>query len=154
MPEYIIPKSSGHPSNGRHSDREADRPVLLRLYRSPARFKLVYRFIVYWSTRQWNLRLLDPIHHQGLRIARGAFRTSPAKSLYVEAHEPSLSFRRLKRSLNEVTKLKSRPDNPAYSCFPPIKCSPRRGISYKNPTSRSLNFTTLGEIRNKPWSDR
>ena len=32
-------------------------------------------------------RLLDPVHHQGLRIALSAFCTSPAQSLYVEAHE-------------------------------------------------------------------
>ena len=36
------------------------------------------------------LKLLDPIHHSGLRIALGAFKTSPVKSLYAEAEEPSL----------------------------------------------------------------
>ena len=60
--------------------------------------------------------VLDPIDHQGLRIALGAFRTSPAQSLYIEAHEPSLITRRLKLSLNYVLKLKSLPENPAYSC--------------------------------------
>ena len=89
----------------------ADRRVLLRLYRS-----LVHGCIVYGSTRQSNLKQLDPIHHQGLRIALGAFCTSPAQSLYVKAHEPSLSLRPLKLSLNDVTKLKSHPDNAAYSC--------------------------------------
>ena len=38
--------------------------------------------------------MLDPIHHQGLRLALGAFRTSPVASLYVEAEEPSLITRR------------------------------------------------------------
>ena len=33
--------------------------------------------------------MLDPIHNQGLRLALGAFRTSPVASLYVEADEPS-----------------------------------------------------------------
>ena len=42
--------------------------------------------------------------------------TSPAQSLYIEAHEPSLTTRRLKLSLNYVLKLKSLPENPAYSC--------------------------------------
>ena len=37
------------------------------------------------------LAMLDPIHHQGLRLALGAFRTSPTASLYVEADEPSLN---------------------------------------------------------------
>ena len=45
-----------------------------------------------------------------------AFRASPAQSLYTEAHEPSLTTRRLKLSLNYVLKLKSRPENPACSC--------------------------------------
>ena len=62
------------------------------------------------------MKQLDPIHHQGLRIALGAFRTSPAQSLYAEAHELSLTTRRLKLSLNYVLKLKSIPENPTYSC--------------------------------------
>ena len=67
-------------------------------------------------SRRSVLKQLDPIHHQGLRIALGAFRTSPVQSLYTEAHEPSLTTRRLKLSLNYVLKLKSLPENPAYSC--------------------------------------
>ena len=43
---------------------------------------------------------LNPIHHQGLRTALGAFRTPPAQSMYVEAHK--LFLRRLKLSLNYV----------------------------------------------------
>jgi len=70
---------------------------------------------VYGSARRSILRQLDPIHHQGLRIALGAFRTS-AQSLYIEAREPSLTTRRLKLSLNYVLKLKSLPENPACSC--------------------------------------
>ncbi|GFO21005.1 ribonuclease hi [Plakobranchus ocellatus] len=36
------------------------------------------------------LRALDSIHHQGLRIALGVFRTSPFKGLYAEAESPGL----------------------------------------------------------------
>ena len=102
----------------RHTDWGADRIVLLRLYRAtPVRSKLDYECVVYGSARRllrnWQL---DPIHHQGLRIALGAFRISPAHSLYVEAHEPSLASRRLKLSLNYVLKLESLPENPPYSC--------------------------------------
>ena len=99
-----------------HTDWVADRIVLLRLYRSLVRSKLDYGCIVYRSARRSILKQLDPIHHQGLRIALGAFRTSPAQSLYIEAHEPTLTTRRLKLSLNYVLKLKSLPENPAYSC--------------------------------------
>ena len=99
-----------------HTDWGADRIVLLRLYRSLVRSKLDYGCIVYGSARRSILKQPDPIHHQGLRIALGAFRTSPAQSLYIEAHERSLTTRRLKLSLNYVLKLKSLPENPAYSC--------------------------------------
>ena len=105
-----IPRAVGH------TDWGADRIVLLHLYRSLVRSKLDYGGIVYRSARRSILKQLDPIHHQGLRIALGAFRTSPAQSLYTEAHEPSLTTRRLKLSLNYVLKLKSLPENPAYSC--------------------------------------
>ena len=75
-----------------HTDRGAGRTVLLR--RSLIRSRLDYGFMVYGSTRQSCLKQLDPIENQGLRIALWTFPTSIARSLYVEAQEPSLVFRR------------------------------------------------------------
>ena len=85
-----------------HTDWGADCIVLLRLYHVLVHSKLDYGSIVYGSARRSVLKQLDPIHHQGLRIALGAFRTSPAQSLYVEAHEPSLTSRRLKQNKNKT----------------------------------------------------
>ena len=95
----------------RHTDWGDDR-IVLRLYRSLVRSKLDYGCIVYGSARRSILKQLDPIHHQGLRITLGAFRTS-AQSLYIEAHEPSLTTRRLKLSLNYVLKLQIPPGKPS-----------------------------------------
>ena len=61
---------------------------------SLVRSKLDYGYIIYGSARKSYLQMLDPIHNQGLRLALGAFRTSPVASLYVEADEPSLYSRR------------------------------------------------------------
>jgi hypothetical protein len=58
-----------------------------------------------------------PVHHQGLRLSLGAFRTSPVESLYVEANEPSLENRRIKLGMQYATKLKAYPSNPANDCF-------------------------------------
>ena len=58
---------------------------------------------------------MDTIHHQGLRLALGAFRTSPIESLYAESNEPSLYIRREKLSLQYVTKLAAKPIL-AYGC--------------------------------------
>ena len=94
-----------------HTDWGADRKVLLQLYQALVRSKLDYGCIVYGGAAKTNLRLLDPVHNSGLRIALGAFRTSPVESLYTEAGESPLELRRLKLSLNYVCKLKSAPDN-------------------------------------------
>ena len=93
-----------------------DRSVLLNLYRSLVRSKLDYGSIVYGSARKSYLKCLDTIHHQGLRLALGAFRTSPVESLYAESNEPSLYNRREKLSLQYTTKLAANPKNPAHSC--------------------------------------
>ena len=50
----------------------------------------------------------------------GAFRTSPAESLYVEADEPSLYLRREKLAPQYAIRLAANPSNPAYKItFPP-----------------------------------
>ncbi|KAG1658848.1 hypothetical protein GQR58_022769 [Nymphon striatum] len=92
----------------------ADRKVMLRFYRSLIRSKLDYGSVVYGSARKSYLRVLDPIHNQGLRLSLGAFRTTPAESLYVEAHEPSLYLRREKLSLQYACRLRANPENPCY----------------------------------------
>ena len=69
-----------------------------QLYRSLIRSKLDYGSIGYGSARKSYLQMLDTVHNQGLRLALGAFRTSPVSSLNVETDEPSLWLRREKLS--------------------------------------------------------
>ena len=103
------------------TDWGADSTVLLNLYRSLIRSKLDYGCIVYGSARPSYIKLLDTVHHQGLRLSLGAFRTSPVESLYVEANEPSLENRRIKLGMQYATKLKAYPSNPAHDCvFNPL----------------------------------
>ena len=52
-----------------HTTWGADRTTLLQLYRSLIRSKLDYGSIVYGSARKSYLAMLEPIHHQGLRLA-------------------------------------------------------------------------------------
>ena len=94
----------------------ADSTVLLRLYRALVRSKLDYGSIVYGSARKSYIKQLDTVHHQGLRLALGAFRTSPVESLYVAGREPSLYNRRIKLALQYTVKLRTNPRNPAYDC--------------------------------------
>ena len=85
---------------------------MLCLYRFIVRPKLDYGYVVYGSASKRSIR------HQGLRIALGAFHTSPVTSLYANAQkiEMSLINRRKKLTFNYVLKLKPCPTNCAYSC--------------------------------------
>ncbi|GFT02049.1 RNase H domain-containing protein [Trichonephila clavipes] len=64
----------------------ADRTSLLRLYRALIRSKLDYGSMVYSTACKSLLKILDPVHHQALRLCLAAFRTSPVESLYAEAY--------------------------------------------------------------------
>ena len=55
--------------------------------------KLDYGSIIYRLAGKSYLKILDPIFHGGLRLVLGAFRTSPAESLYAEANEAPANIR-------------------------------------------------------------
>ena len=86
-----------------------DTETLLHLYRSLIRSKLDYASLIYGSTRPSYLKMLDPVQNQGLRLALGAYRTSPIPSLQAEAYEPPLHLRRKQPSLQYALKLSSNP---------------------------------------------
>ena len=89
--------------------------TLLKLYRSLIRSRLDYGCFIYGAARKTYLKELNTIHHQGLRLALGAYSTS-IESLYTVADEPPLTLKREKLALQYSTKLKSCPSNPAYDC--------------------------------------
>ena len=84
------------------------------LYRTIVRSKLDYGCIVYGTASNTNLQQLDSIHNAGLRLALGAFCTSPVSSMYMEANEAPLEERRLKLSMNYYLKTRAYTDNPAH----------------------------------------
>ena len=84
------------------------------LYRTIVRSKLDYGRIVYGTASSANLRQLDSIHNAGLRLALGAFCTSPVSSMYTKANETPLEERRLKLSMHYYLKTRACTDNPAH----------------------------------------
>ena len=57
---------------------------------------------------------LDPIHHHAIRIAMGAFRTSPIIDILSEAMEVPLKIRRMHLSIKFTAKISSTPQNPVF----------------------------------------
>ena len=66
------------------------------------------------SASKVDLKSLDVIHNQGLRLSLGAFKSSPVESLYAEAFELPLHERRFQAAMKYALKIKSHPDNAAY----------------------------------------
>ena len=104
-----------------HMTWGADRTTLLRVYRSLIRSQLDYGCQIYGSATATCLKTLDGIHHQALRIATGAFRSSPVVSLYAEAGEPSLAHRRDKLNLQMYTRLVGMPRTPSHSALTAVE---------------------------------
>ena len=98
-------------------DWGGDTKTLLNLYKSLILSKLDYACQIYGSARPSYLKMLNPIQNQGLRLAMGAFRTSPETSLHIEAHVLPLELRRKQLTLQYATKISSTPKNPVHECI-------------------------------------
>ena len=60
------------------------------------------------------LKLFDPVYHEALCIAAGAFRTSPVESLYSISGELSLTNNRAVDDVQHFVKMKRLPNSFAY----------------------------------------
>ena len=119
--------SQPHPSGRSLEMGRTD--TLFMLYRAIVRSKFDYGCIVYGTASNTNLQQLDSIYNSGLRLALGAFCTSPVSSLYTEANEAPLEERRLKLSMHYYVKTRACIDNPPKCCYFVVvggACMPRR----------------------------
>lgn len=99
-------KMLSHPSWG------TDRKCLLSLFNSLVKSRLNYACVVYQSASKTAVKMLDLVYHLGIRLATGAFRTTPVSNLYVEANEGPLQLEREYWSLMYMLKLFSIPTHP------------------------------------------
>ena len=97
-----------------------NRKLLLQLYKSLIRSRLDYGSPIYNLANKSVLSLLNTVQNTSLRLALGAFRTSPALSLCSEAAEPPLPYRRLILTSNLLSSASQFPQLPIYnSIFSP-----------------------------------
>ena len=97
----------------------ADKNTLLRMYKALVLSKIDYGSTVYTSARISQLQTLDTVHNTGLKIALGAFRTSPLDAVYVESGVPPLWLHRQRNSIRLGMKILAQPDHPNYEEFLP-----------------------------------
>ena len=99
-----------------HTNWGADRHTLLMLYKTTVLSILDYGCQIYGSASEAALKVLDPIHNEGLRISTGAFKSSPSKSLQVEIGEPPLSLHRDLVTMRSAIKIQAN-DSPTKELF-------------------------------------
>lgn len=122
----------------------SDRATLLKLYRALVCSKLDYGSFIYASARPRVLAKLDSVHHAGIRISTGAFRTSPTLSLCSEAGLPPLLFRRHKLAVSYISKLYTHTDHPAhkYVFEPKFSTAFRNKPNSTLPLAERISFVT------------
>ncbi len=77
-----------------HTSCGNDRQTPLLLYRTLIIYKLKNGCKINSSSTEARLRVLDSVHHAGVRLSSGAFRSSPILSLLVDAGFLPLDLRR------------------------------------------------------------
>jgi len=93
----------------------ADSTTTMNLYRALVRSKMDYGAIVYGSASAAALAPLNTVANDAMRIATGAFRTTPISSLQILTNEPSLELRRQELTVKYYVKLKAHIQNPAFN---------------------------------------
>jgi len=88
----------------------ADRKTLLRLYLALLKPKLDYGCEAYDSACQTLLNSLQPVQNAAIRIATGAIRTSPIKSLHADAGLPPLAVYRRTKIVNFYLRINANSD--------------------------------------------
>ncbi|KAI5697973.1 hypothetical protein M8J77_012423 [Diaphorina citri] len=139
----------------------ADRKMLIRIYKSLIRSKLDYGCPVYNSASSNSLQILNPVQNLCLRLATGAFRSSPVVSLEAETGEPNLDIRRKILSSNYIAKtlsIENHPNimrtlNPLYvRKYENSNMKPTIGIQKKNlETIIPFNNIMVKTTPKEPW---
>ena len=90
-----------------HTSWGADRKTMLLLYKSTVLPVLDYGSPIYCSASMPTLKLLNPVHHLGLRIATGAFKSSPTTSVIVDSGDLPLEYRHQITSMKKALTIKN-----------------------------------------------
>lgn len=97
----------------------ASQKILLHLYNIFIRSRLDYGCTVYQSATNSIKALLEPIQNECLRIASGAFKSTPVPNLQIICNQMPLEMRRQLLTLKYHYKMKSHIYNPAFSASVP-----------------------------------
>ena len=94
--------------------------TLKMLYQALIQSKLEYGNEIYESTSKTNSNTLNPIRNKALRIATGAFRSSPIDSLEIISGSLPIQYTREMKLINYILRVKINESNPINDILPYI----------------------------------
>ena len=95
----------------------SDYKSLIRILNSVILPTIDYASPIYSAASNSQLKLLNSIQNTGIRLAMGAFRTSPGTSLNIVSHTIPLHLRRLKQNISYFGKILSIDNHPLHKCL-------------------------------------
>ena len=99
-----------------HTSWGSDPVTLYKLYIMLLKPKIEYGMEAYASAAKSYIKMIDPIQNAALRIALGAFKTTPVVSLHAETSCLPQPYARQLKTLNLYLRLHSNASHPMHEC--------------------------------------
>jgi len=96
-----------------HTNWEGETETLIKICKSTIQAKLYYGSLLYNTAKNTLIKFIDSNHNTGMRMAIGAFKSSPIKSIYNIAGEPTPDLKRTELTLLYAARLTRLTNNPA-----------------------------------------
>ena len=123
----------------------ANQSILTNTFKAIIQSKIDYGCAAYGSANKSTLKKLDIILNNGMRIATGAYRTSPISNILSESNMLPLHLRRKKLTLHYAIKLLHSPENQVY---PLIKKTDLQKLYNKPNAKKPFYFRANNYLRN------
>ena len=96
-----------------HTNWGGESETLIKICKATIQAKLYYGSFLYNSAKNTLIKFIDSNHNTGMRMAIGAFKSSPTKSIYNIAGEPTPDLKRTELTLLYAARLTRLTNNPA-----------------------------------------
>lgn len=129
-----------------HSNYGSDREMMLRIHQALIVSQMDYCGFLYENTDKTSLKKLDTTHRTGLRLATGAFVSSPAESLHAEAGVAPLEIRRSYLGMSYLIKVMANDTHPAHDALSNMAQNSKVFQKKGNARKKSFLFRTLEKL--------